>query len=238
MRGIIETAGTRIAYRLAGPRGAPVLVLSTSLGTTQALWDAQLPVLSGYLRVLTYDHRGHGGSGAPPGPYSIRDMARDLIDLLDALDIERASLCGLSMGGAVALEAARRRPERVDRLVLACTALRLGPADRWRRRAAAVRAGGTASILGEVMPRWFDEGFRARQPERVAATAAMLAGCDGEGYALCCEALAGHDGAPTAEAPSAPTLVLAGAGDVVVSPEAALELATAIPGASLSVLAG
>lgn len=238
MRGIVESAGNRIAYGLDGPPGAPVLVLSASLGTTRALWDGQLPVLAGHLRVLTYDHRGHGGSAAPPGPYAIPDLATDVIDLLDALDIARASLCGISIGGAIALEAARRWPERVNRLVLACTALTLGAAGGWRDRAAAVRAGGSAAILGTILPRWFDDDFRARHPETAAAAAAMLAGCDAEGYALCCEALATLDEAAPGAPPAAPTLVLAGADDVVIRPGAALELAAAIPGASLTVLAG
>src|ERR1700736_495666 len=127
------------SYRVDGPDGAPLLVLANSLGTTSAMWEPQLPVLSGRFRVVRYEHRGHGGTPAPPGPYTIEQLGGDVLDLLDAVGAERASLCGLSLGGMVAMWLAAHVPERVERLVLCGTAPQLPPADQWAARAATIR---------------------------------------------------------------------------------------------------
>ena len=93
------TAGSTIElhYLLEGPEDAPVVVLANSLGTTLRVWDDQAPALQA--RLLRYDHRGHGGSPVPPGPYKIEDLGRDLLALLDRLGLERISFCGISIGG-------------------------------------------------------------------------------------------------------------------------------------------
>ena len=111
--------------RWDGPEGAPVLVLSHSVGLSMALWEPQMEVFSRDFRVLRYDHRGHGGSPVPPGPYRIEDLGQDLVRLLDRLGLERVAFCGLSLGGMVGMWLAANAPERVDRLVLCCTAARM-----------------------------------------------------------------------------------------------------------------
>jgi 3-oxoadipate enol-lactonase/4-carboxymuconolactone decarboxylase len=221
-------------HSVEGPDRAPVVVLISSLGTTGELWEPQVPALRRRFRVVRPEHRGHGGSTAPAGPYAIADLGRDLVELLDHLQVERASLCGVSLGGMVAMWVAAHHPDRVERLVLACTAPALPPASAWQERAALVRAEGVAGLLPTLLERWFADPERAP----VELVSSMLAATDAEGYAACCEALAGMDLRADLAAITAPTLVIAGAADPVVPPRLAVELQEAIGGAGLVVLAG
>jgi 3-oxoadipate enol-lactonase len=225
-------------HTIDGRAGAPVVVLANSLGTSSAMWSAQVEPLRRHRRVVCYEHRGHGGSPASAGPYSVADFGRDVIDLLDHLEIERASVCGVSLGGMVAMWLGARRPERVDRLVLACTAAHLPPAESWYERAATVRAQGTSVLLPALLARWFSPGFLAGRPEVGADVAAMLAACDPEGYAGCCEAIATMDQRGLLAAIEAPTLVLAGRNDPVTPPATAFHLHEAIAESALSVIPG
>lgn len=227
-------------HDVSGPTRAPVLVLSNSLGAGSAMWDLQMPQLRARFRVVRYEQRGHGGSPTPaPGPYSLDDLGTDLVDLLDHLGVERASLCGLSLGGMVALWVAAHHPGRVDRLVLACTSAELGPAGRWRDRAALVRSASTVSILrDELLERWFTPGFIAGRPALAGQMAAMLESVDAEGYAGCCEAIGSMDQRSQLPAVRAATLVISGSDDPVTPPAMGLELQEAIPGAALVVLPG
>lgn len=227
-----------LAYRLDGPAAAPVLVLVNSLGTTHAMWDPQVAGFAGRCRLLRYDQRGHGESSTPDGPYSIADLGGDLVRLLDALEIERASICGLSLGAMVAMWVASHLPERVDRLVLACAAAQLGPPEPWHERAAVVRAGGTRVVVEASLARWFTERFRETRGDVLESVATMLLSSSDEGYALCCEAIASMDQRDALAAITAPTLVLAGALDPVTTPATGLALAGAIVDASFTVLSG
>jgi 3-oxoadipate enol-lactonase len=220
-------------YRLHGPEGAPALVLANSLGTTQELWERQLPELAGAFRVLTYDHPGHGASPLPDQPCTVEGLARGLLALLDELGLERVSLCGVSLGGMVGMALALQAPARVERLVLSCTSAYLGPREPWAERAQLVRAEGVEAIADTVVGRWFTE---REDPETVARFRATLAATPREGYARCCEAVAAWDGRERISAISAPTLVVAGAEDPA-TPVAHAELVTArIHGARLLVL--
>ena len=223
-------------HRLDGPEHAPVLVLANSIGTDLSLWDDEVAALSARWRVLRYDPRGHGRSPAPAGPYKIDDLGADLLALLDRLGIERASICGLSLGGMVAMWVAINAPERVDRLVLCATAPRLGPPELWTERAEAVRADGMEAVLEGVLERWFTAGFRDLNPAAVERVAGMLRATPAEGYASCCEAIRELDLRDALAAIEAPTLVIAGAEDPATPPEGALELRAAIAGARLVVL--
>ncbi len=214
-----------------------MLVLSNSLGTSTAMWEPQMAAFAGRFRVLRYEHRGHGRAAAPPGPYTIDELASDLIGLLDDLDIGRASICGVSLGGMVAMGVAAAAPERVDRLVLACTAPRLAPAGQWLARAAEVRRSGTASQLEGHVGRWFTPAFAASRPDVVRHVADTLAAVEPEGYASCCEAIGAMDQTAALGRIAAPTLVVAGAHDPVVPPALAVEVQQRLPGASLMVLA-
>ena len=224
-------------YRLAGPEGGAPLLLGGSLGTTIAMWDPQVPSLAERLRVIAFDHRGHGGSPVSPGPYAIEDLGRDVLGVLDRLEIPRASYCGLSVGGMVGMWLAANAPERVDRLVLICTAPHLPPASAWTERAAAVREAGSPRVIARtVVGRWFTPAFASEHPGIVERYRAMIAATRAEGYAGCCEAIAQLDLRPALPTISAPTLVIAGAEDPSTPPEHAHAIADAIPGAQLVVL--
>lgn len=225
-----------VAWEADGPADAPVVVLSNSLGSTRTMWERQVPALARRFRVLRYDHRGHGDSPAPGGPYTLADLGGDLLALLDRLDVPRAHLCGLSLGGMAAMWVAARAPERVERLVLCCTAARLGPAEAWEERAATVRRHGTAAVAEGVVERWFTPGYAAANPGVVRTARATVAATPAEGYASCCDAIRTMDLSGDLTRIAAPTLVLAGAQDPATPPECARDIAAAIPGARCAVL--
>src|SRR5207245_4356500 len=154
-RSMASPTSIDLNYRVDGPPDAPVLVLSHALGLSLAMWDPQLERLTQVLRVVRYDHRGHGGSPVPPGPYTIEVLARDLIHLLDRLGLNRVSFCGLSLGGMVGMWVASNVPERIDRLVLCCTAARMPRPDDFAPRARTVREHGMEAIAGSLLGRRF-----------------------------------------------------------------------------------
>jgi 3-oxoadipate enol-lactonase len=205
-----------------------LVVLCGSLGSTSAMWDAQEPVLAGR-RTLRIDHPGHGG--APLA--ELRDVANLAARVLTAAGGERFSFVGLSLGAAVGMRIALDEPERLDRLVLACTSARFGEPEQWVRRAATVRSEGLETIVDAVLARWFTPAFGG-----VARFRELFLSTDPEGYARCCEALAGFDARDELAGIRAPTLLVAGAEDPT-SPPAELEsIAERIPGARLEVIDG
>lgn len=223
-------------YTVDGPATAPVVVLGPSLGTTGEIWQPQVPALAERYRVVRYDHRGHGRSPVPPGPYHVADLAGDLLALLDTLDAGPVHLAGLSMGGLVAAWVAAQAPQRVRRLVLLGVSPRFGDARSWADRAATVRAEGMAAIADGALQRWFPPGFADRDPATVAAARKQLVDTPAEGYAACCGALAAADLTPMLGAITAPTLIIAGADDPASPPEHAAALAAGIGNARVEVV--
>ena len=222
-----------LRHRLDGPDDAPVLVLANSLGTTLELWDANVASWTDRLRVLRYDLRGHGGSDVPSGPYTVEELGHDVLDLLDRLELERVSYCGLSLGGATGLWLAANAPERIDRLVVACSSARFGEPEPWLERAELVRAKGVAAVADTVVARWFTPHMR---PEVVAAFRAMLVATPAEGYAACCEAVAGWDFRDRLGEISTETLVIAASDDPATPPEHGELIRDGVPSARLVVL--
>src|ERR1700759_5702935 len=153
------------------------------------MWRPQADVLKPHFCTLRYDIRGHGASEVPPGPYSMDDLGSDLVAFLDRLGIERASLCGLSIGGMISMWVAAHAPERVERLVLCCTSAQLGPREAWIERAATVREQGVGAIADAVLERWFTAGFAASRPDVIERMRGILSASPPEGYAGCCEAI-------------------------------------------------
>jgi 3-oxoadipate enol-lactonase len=202
----------------------PVLVLPSSLGTTAELWDANVPYWADSFQLLKYDQQGRT---------SVAELGGDLLALLDSRGLERASLCGLSLGGATAMWVAASAPERVDRLVLACTSARFGEPEAWLERAAVVREQGLEPIADSLVARWFTP---AAPPQVVARFRQMLVETPREPYAACCEALARWDFRERLAEIAAPTLVIAGAEDPATPPEQAELIAGGVPGATLAVL--
>ena len=221
---------------VSGPVDAPVVVLSNSLGSTHRMWDAQLAELEKRFRVVRYDTRGHGRSPVPDGPYSIDDLADDLVALLDRLGVERARLVGLSLGGMTVMRVASRNPERVERLALLCTGAQLPPATAWTDRAATVRAEGTEAVAAAVVERWFTAEHLDSHPDVRTGYEQMVASTPAKGYAGCCEAIAKLDLREQLSAISVPTLVIAGEDDPATPPAKLEEIAAGIPGAKLLVV--
>ena len=228
--------GCAVHHVLEGPDAGETVVLSNSLGTALAMWDPQAAALAQGLRVLRYDMRGHGRSPVPEPPYTLADLGGDLIALLDRCGIERASLCGLSLGGMVSMWVAAHAPERVERLVLCSTSARLGPPEAWAQRAALVRASGMEAVADTVVARWFTPAFAAAHPEAVAPIRAQLAATPAAGYAACCEVVGTMDLRADLAAIRAQTLVIAAAADPSTPPEHARAIAAGIAGARLVVL--
>ncbi len=226
-----------VHYQLDGPVSAPVLVLLNSLGTTIDLWRQEVPVLRRYFRVLRYDYPGHGASAPRQGALSLESFGDDLRALLDRLGIERASLCGLSMGGMIGLSVAARFPGRVEGLVAACASTDMSPSEYWMDRAAKVRSGGLEPIRDQLLGRWFSPGFSEAQPAVVARFGDQLTEVEPRSYAAACEALAAADLTDQLGAIEAPTMIMAGALDPAIPASRAFELQSHIRGASLGVLA-
>jgi 3-oxoadipate enol-lactonase len=226
----------RVHYRIDGPAAGPVLVLAHSLGADLMMWDAQA-ALTKALRVLRYDARGHGASSTTPGPYSIELLARDVLDLLDALMIPRAHFCGLSLGGMVGLWLGAHAADRLGKLVLASTAARIGTPESWNARIEAVQRGGVAAVAPAVLTRWFTDEFRAQQPEAVSTIRRALLATPVDGYVAGCAAVRDADLRDTARAVRVPALVIAGTHDSATPPADSRWIATAIPGTSYCELA-
>lgn len=210
--------GTRISYRLDGPAGAPTLVLSNSIGTSLAMWDGVIPQLAKDFRVLRHDTRGHGGSSAPAGAYSLDRLGADVVELLDALGIDRVHFCGLSLGGFIGQWLGIHAPERVDRLILANTSPYLGPAPRWDARIADVLAADDLSAIAEsFLHNWFPDSLLTDE-SIVAPFRRDLMSLDRHGLAGCLAAVRDADLRRTGALITSPTLVLTGADDQVCLP--------------------
>jgi 3-oxoadipate enol-lactonase len=233
---MIEVDGCPLYVESEGPEGAPVLMLSNSLGTDLHMWDPQAKPLSARFRLLRYDRRGHGRSAVPPGPYSMERLGRDVLGILDHLGIESIDWCGLSMGGMVGQWLGANAPRRVRRLVLANTSSYYPIKDPCNDRIAAVRQNGLAAMAEATMPRWFTAGFIAREPETVARMKAMVMATPVAGYIACCEAVRDMDHREILRDITAPTLLIAGRVDVATPVEGMEFMRARISGARLSVL--
>jgi 3-oxoadipate enol-lactonase len=233
----------RLAACLDGPDGAPVLVLANPIGTTRAIWAAQVPVLREHFQLLRFELRGHGEPGArsaaPPGAYSIAELGTDVLGLMRDHGVTAAAYCGISLGGMIGLWLAANAPDRISSLVVCCAAITPMPSRQaWLDRAALVRSAGMTAISEMVPPRWFTADFIARQPAAVSAVMDMLLGTDPQGYAGCADAIADLDLAPVLGAIKAPTLVLAGAEDPAAPPWQGARTALGITGSRLRVIRG
>jgi len=228
---LLESPGLHLHYRLDGPADRPCLVLSNSLGCTLEMWEPQVAPFSREYRVLRYDTRGHGRSGVPRRPYAIEQLGSDVLALLDALGIERAHYCGLSMGGATGMWLAVNAPHRIERLVLCNTMPWLGPPATLNARIETLLRDGMRGMVEAILERWFTPEFRAREPLAVDRIRQVLLTAPVDGYVGCCEAIRDMDQRATLARIAAPTLVIAGTYDPAPTPEAARAWASTIPDA-------
>jgi 3-oxoadipate enol-lactonase len=220
-----------IHYDLAGPEGAPVVMLSNSLGTRLEMWDPQMAALTRHHRVLRHDSRGHGRTDAPAGPYTVEQLAEDALGLLDALGLERVHFCGLSMGGMVGQVLGARHGERLSSLTLCATTCRMPAPEMWDERIRLTAAEGMAAVVDAVTERWFTATFRKRAPEAVEPIREMILATSPVGYGACCAAIRDMDICEAAASIRAPTLVVAGADDPATTPDVMQALADRIEGA-------
>jgi 3-oxoadipate enol-lactonase/4-carboxymuconolactone decarboxylase len=228
-----------VHHEVSGPEDGPPVVLAGSLGSDLRMWDPQVAALvAAGFRVIRYDHRGHGGSPAPVGPYTLAELASDLVALLDRLGERRVSLVGLSLGGMVGMWLAENAPSRLDRLVLCCTSAALGPASMWQERARTARVDGMSALAEAAVERWVTPSFRVSEPAKTTWLREMVASHSGEGYASCCTAIETMDIEPSLPSISVPTLVIAGADDPATPPEHAERIASAVPNARLAIVPG
>jgi 3-oxoadipate enol-lactonase len=224
-------------HRLDGPADASVIVLGNALGTDLTTWDEVTARLEPTHRVLRYDHRGQGRSGAMPGPESIEQLGRDVLALLDANGIERAAYCGLSIGGMVGLWLAADAPERVDSLVALCSSAHPGGEEAWRRRGAIVtKAGSTKPIAEGVVARWITAETAAADPELTGHLEEMLMATPPAGYSACCAVLGSLDLREALRRVAVPTLVVGADGDEALPPAHSEEIAAGIAGSRLEII--
>jgi 3-oxoadipate enol-lactonase len=225
-----EVAELKTHYALA-PGEGPVLIFSNSLGTDFSMWDPQIEHLQRRFRILRYDTRGHGKSSVTSGDYTIDQLGRDVLGLLDSLRLNRVHFCGLSMGGAIGIWLAIHAPNRLRRLVISNTAARIGTPEGWNARIATVRKDGMKPVAAAVVERWFTPEFRASSGEQVARMQSMLENSPPQGYASCCAAIRDMDQREEIARIKIPTLVIYGGRDPVIPIPDAEFLAERITGA-------
>jgi len=232
----INVDGCTIHVEAEGPGGAPVLMLSNSLGTNLHMWDEQVAPFTRHFRLVRYDRRGHGKSSVPKGPYSMDRLGRDVLAILDGLGIERIHWCGLSMGGMVGMWLGAHAANRIDKLILSNTSCYFPDKAMWNGRIKLVREKGLAAVVDANMERWFTKEFRERSPEAINRIRDMFLATNVEGYVGCGEAIRDMDHRPLLAKISAPTLVIAGRHDPATTLEAGEFIAQHMPNATLAVL--
>lgn len=216
-----------------GPDNAPALMISNSLGTTLNMWDGQMPVLTKSFRVIRYDSRGHGGSVAEDGPYSMDQLGQDALNILDALGIEKANWLGLSMGGMVGMWLLSHHGDRINRAVLANTGAQLGGPELWNMRIRTSRNEGMLPLVTSTVERWFTREYMEKNPAAGEKIAEMLKTTPPLGYASCCAAIRDMDQREAIRSITNPVLVIVGKKDPATPPAMGGLIANSIPGARL-----
>ncbi|HEY6944768.1 MAG TPA: 3-oxoadipate enol-lactonase [Candidatus Acidoferrum sp.] len=221
----------QIHYALEGESAKPALILSNSLGTDFSMWDPQIPEFTKSFRLVRYDTRGHGKSSVTPGPYSIDQLAKDVLALADSLKLDRFHFCGLSMGGMIGILLAAQVPQRLNKLVLSSTAAKIGTHEMWNARIDAVRKSGMKQVAAAAIERWFTPDFRAKNPSVVANIQRIVESTNSEGYISNCAAVRDFDFRDQLSAIRTPTLVISGTHDPATTPADGHFLAHRIPNA-------
>ena len=233
----VQLEDGELHYQIEGPEGAPVLVLSNSLGTDLQMWDAQVASFARSFRVVRYDTRGHGKSLVTQGPYTVEQLGHDVLALLDALNIERAHFCGLSMGGLIGQWLGIHANDRLHKLVLCNTAAKIGGPDTWNPRIETVEQGGEQAMkaLGAgAVGRWFTPEFARDHADKVKPVTDMLAATSPMGYAACCAAVRDADFRHHLGSITVDTLIICGSHDAVTTVADGHFLQNHIAGSQLS----
>ena len=228
--------GIEINYAIEGE--GPVVTFSHSLGCNLSMWDAQAAALRGRYRVLRFDTRGHGQSGAPAGAYTLEQLAEDVHGLLGGLGIARTHFVGLSMGGMIGQIFALTYPEMVQSLVLCDTTSRYpaAAAPVWQDRIKTVEAKGMEPLVEPTLGRWFTAPFRARRPDLMGQVGAMIRATPAQGYVGCCHAIPKINATDRLGTVACPALVIVGEEDPGTPVEMARDIHAALPSAELAIL--
>ena len=209
--------GNPLHYQFDGLEQGPIVLFSNSLGADLTMWDEVVDKLHTHFRILRYDTRGHGQTPASTSPVSIYDLGRDVIGLLDALNIQTIYFCGLSMGGLIGQWLAIHHPERITKLVLSNTAAKIGTPTTWNERIGTVSQQGVSFIAETVLDRWLTPEFRKAHPAVRNRFVTQFATTSTIGYAACCAAIRDADYRYEIQRIIAPTLVIAGTHDPVTT---------------------
>ena len=221
----------KIHYALTGDPSNPALIFSNSLGANFSMWNGQTSAFEKQFRVLRYDTRGHGLSSVPPSPYSVSDLAADLLALADSLAIDQFHLCGLSLGGMIGMSIAMNSPARLKKLILCNTAAKIGTQESWNTRIDTVRKQGMREIAKATPARWFTPAFQSIAPDVITSTVHSIESLNPDGYIGGCCAVRGFDARTELSQIHVPTLVISGTHDPATPPSDGRFLVDNIPGA-------
>ena len=233
----VHADGCPINYEVEGPSGAPVLILCNSIGTNLHMWDVQMPLFTKQFRVVRYDRRGHGKSGAPKGPYTMDQLGRDALAVADAANAKKFNWCGLSMGGMVGQWLGAHAPDRLNRLVISNTHSYYGDKTPWNDRIKLVGEKGLSPLADPMMERWFTDGFRIRSPDQVARVRAMFLATAADGFLGCCFAVRDMNFRESNTRIRTPTLVIVGEKDIATPPAWGEAIAKQINNSKLAAIA-
>lgn len=234
---VITSNGCPIDVEVSGPENAPVLMLSSSLGTTRHMWDPQMPAFTKQYRVVRYDRRGHGKSGVVKGPFSMELLGRDVLAIMDALKLDKVNWLGLSMGGMEGMWLGANAGNRFNKLILSNTSSHYADKSMWHTRMDAVgKAGSVAAIADMVINAWLTKDFQTAHPDVTARMKEMMIATPVEGYLGCCAAVRDMDHREIIKAIKNPTLIIAGAKDPATNVAAAEFIRDRIPGSKLAIV--
>lgn len=225
----LDAGDVRIHYALSGREDGALLLMGNSIGSSMRMWDKVLPALETKYRVLRYDTRGHGASSVPPGPYTLDQLGRDVLRLLDEVGLDRVNYCGLSLGGVVGMWLGIHAPQRIVRMVLANTAARILNPALWDQRVASVRQSGMDALVEGALARWFTPGYRDQHPAEMMQIRQMIASTAPDGYCGCCAVLRDADLRASLASIRIPSLVITGRHDPATPPSDGRYLASTLP---------
>ncbi len=234
---VIDSDSCPIDVEVTGPADAPVLMLSSSLGTTKHMWDPQMEAFAGRYRIVRYDRRGHGRSGIPKGPYNMEMLGRDAIAVMDGLGLKKINWLGLSMGGMEGMWLGANASDRIEKLILSNTSTYYADKTPWNTRIENVTKGGSvAAIADTVINAWLTQNFQKNNPAETARMKEMMIATPVEGYLACCAAVRDMDHREIIKSITAPTLIIAGSKDMATNIEAAEFIRDRIKGSKLAIV--
>ncbi len=234
----ISANGITMNYALEGPASAPVVTMSHSLATDLSMWDGQMAALAARYRVLRYDTRGHGGSDAPAGAYSLDQLADDARALLGALGIARTHWVGLSMGGMIGQTLALKAPGLLASLSLCDTSSRIPVEARpvWAERIKTAETQGMEALVEPTISRWFTAPFISAHKDVVDRVRRMIRATPAAGYVGCCHAISVLDLTEKLASIRLPAVVIVGEEDQGTPVAASQAIQERIAGAELVIL--